>query len=395
MRRALRHGAWLVALCLPLAAALAGKPDSAETLKETEEALQHEQAREQELAAETDRIEAELRGLRGELVKLAEAVRRNERELLDAEDKLAILDRQVQERSAQLKARQDELAAMVQASVRLSRTPPEAAMMMPGEFAGALKSARVLASLSEAIRRESESIGAQVAELEALKGRVLAQRERIEADRQTLQEQQRALDGRVEERQRLSAQLLKEQKDVRRRVGDLTRRAKDLKELLTALEKGRQEQQARERAQAPRGEKLPAGQGKLRSFLGAKGRIAMPVAGRIARRYGEPVGRNETSKGMLIRARSRARVSATYDGEVVFTGPFLAYGNIVILRHADDFHMLLAGISDIDVAVGQFLLEGEPIGAMGENPPGTDLYVELRQRNQPIDPASWFRGVDR
>jgi septal ring factor EnvC (AmiA/AmiB activator) len=80
---------------------------------------------------------------------------------------------------------------------------------------------------------------------------------------------------------------------------------------------------------------------------------------------------------------------------VVFTGPFLTYGQMVIIRHSDDFHTLLAGLVKIDVTVGQFLLEGEPIGAMGDSESSNRLYIELRQNNQPIDPASWIKGLNK
>ncbi len=88
-------------------------------------------------------------------------------------------------------------------------------------------------------------------------------------------------------------------------------------------------------------------------------------------------------------------MTAPFDGEVVYTGPFLNYGQLVIIRHSDDFHTLLAGLVKIDVNVGQFLLEGEPIGAMGESDSGNRLYVELRHKNQPIDPAPWINGLNK
>ena len=97
--------------------------------------------------------------------------------------------------------------------------------------------------------------------------------------------------------------------------------------------------------------------------------------------------------------RKGAQVTAPYDSEVVFTGPFLNYGQMIILRHSDDFHTLLAGLTKIDVRVGQFLLEGEPIGAMGEgdddNKNDRTLYIELRKDNQPVNPAAWINGLNK
>ena len=50
---------------------------------------------------------------------------------------------------------------------------------------------------------------------------------------------------------------------------------------------------------------------------------------------------------------------------------------------------LLAGMEDIDCEVGQMLLAGEPIGQMPDSE-GSNLYVDLRTNNKPIDPAAWI-----
>jgi septal ring factor EnvC (AmiA/AmiB activator) len=62
---------------------------------------------------------------------------------------------------------------------------------------------------------------------------------------------------------------------------------------------------------------------------------------------------------------------------------------MVIIRHSDGYHTMLAGLDEIDCKPGQFVLEGEPVGSMGG---GTDtrLYMELREDGKPVDPAGWM-----
>jgi septal ring factor EnvC (AmiA/AmiB activator) len=61
--------------------------------------------------------------------------------------------------------------------------------------------------------------------------------------------------------------------------------------------------------------------------------------------------------------------------------------------------MLLAGLQQIDVQLGQSVLAGEPVGLMGGPPRGMKLtepasppvlYIELRKDNRPIDPDPWW-----
>jgi septal ring factor EnvC (AmiA/AmiB activator) len=48
-----------------------------------------------------------------------------------------------------------------------------------------------------------------------------------------------------------------------------------------------------------------------------------------------------------------------------------------------------------DAAVGQWVLAGEPVGAMGSPQDGkAQLYVELRRDGHPIDPAPWLGKSD-
>jgi murein hydrolase activator len=57
-------------------------------------------------------------------------------------------------------------------------------------------------------------------------------------------------------------------------------------------------------------------------------------------------------------------------------------------------------MSRLDVGVGQFVLAGEPVAAMGPSDPakakaqGLVFYVEFRKDGQSIDPAPWWVRAD-
>ena len=101
-----------------------------------------------------------------------------------------------------------------------------------------------------------------------------------------------------------------------------------------------------------------------------------------------------TERGVVIATRESAQVVAPFDGKVIYAGPFRGYGQIVMIEHGDDYLTLLAGLSSVDVQVGQGVLAGEPIarmGAAGTGAEGTDgLYVEFRHNGAPIDPLPWW-----
>jgi septal ring factor EnvC (AmiA/AmiB activator) len=64
----------------------------------------------------------------------------------------------------------------------------------------------------------------------------------------------------------------------------------------------------------------------------------------------------------------------------------------LIVDCGDAYHFVLAGLDRLDVAAGQRVLAGEPVGvlAAGEGRSRATLYLELRHHGQPVDPRSWF-----
>jgi len=73
----------------------------------------------------------------------------------------------------------------------------------------------------------------------------------------------------------------------------------------------------------------------------------------------------------------------------------------LIINAGGGYYLLLAGMDQISVEVGQFVLAGEPVATMGERSsaaPGAGavesdgpvLYVEFRKDGGSIDPGPWW-----
>ncbi|MBS0244840.1 MAG: peptidoglycan DD-metalloendopeptidase family protein, partial [Proteobacteria bacterium] len=134
------------------------------------------------------------------------------------------------------------------------------------------------------------------------------------------------------------------------------------------------------------------------AFADAKGRLPLPVQGKRLIAFGDKTHASRSS-GIVIETRAGAQVVSPTDGWVVFAGVFRSYGQILIINAGDGYHMLLAGLSQIDVQLGQFVLAGEPVGLMSGAPLGAKpkpvgnapvLYIELRKDGRSIDPDPWW-----
>ena len=80
----------------------------------------------------------------------------------------------------------------------------------------------------------------------------------------------------------------------------------------------------------------------------------------------------------------------------MFAGAFRRYGELLIIAHGEGYHTLLAGFASIDGIVGQWLLAGEPVGKMGQldSQRKPELYIELRQNGEPINPIPWLATTE-
>jgi lipoprotein NlpD len=97
-------------------------------------------------------------------------------------------------------------------------------------------------------------------------------------------------------------------------------------------------------------------------------------------------------QGLDIDAGVGANVQAAADGEVVYSGRDLAsYGNLVILRHEDNFLTAYSKVSDIFVKENQKVKAGEVIAAVGtDQTAGTELHFEIRRNGEPVNPVEYL-----
>ena len=102
--------------------------------------------------------------------------------------------------------------------------------------------------------------------------------------------------------------------------------------------------------------------------------------------------------GIDISAPAGTPVLAADDGVVILAGAsvvngqLVGYGNYVVIAHSDGLTTLYGHLLAIAVKAGQQVTQGTVVGLEGStgNSTGAHLHFELRQNNQPIDPAPFL-----
>jgi septal ring factor EnvC (AmiA/AmiB activator) len=128
-----------------------------------------------------------------------------------------------------------------------------------------------------------------------------------------------------------------------------------------------------------------------------RGKLAPPVQGEVAARFGSPrrteAGVNApTWKGVFIRAAAGQEVVAVAAGRVVFADWLRGFGNLLILDHGDGFMSLYGNNETLIGRIGEPVRGGDTVAIVGASGGNTvsGLYFELRHQGRPFDPLGWL-----
>lgn len=107
-----------------------------------------------------------------------------------------------------------------------------------------------------------------------------------------------------------------------------------------------------------------------------------------------PYGRRgrKSHTGVDIKTKPNDEVLAAFDGVVVQSGPYYAYGNYIVIRHAYGMSTCYSHQSKNLVKKGQKVKAGQVIGYTGQTGRATTphLHFEMRYKNRAINPNVFF-----
>jgi septal ring factor EnvC (AmiA/AmiB activator) len=114
------------------------------------------------------------------------------------------------------------------------------------------------------------------------------------------------------------------------------------------------------------------------------GDFQLPVAGQTLVGFGEERASGLRSKGVQLIPDPGAQLVVPAAGRVVFAGPYEGFGRIAIIEHPAGWSSLVTGLATINVAVGDRVVIGAPLGLAGDA--GSVIGIELRKDGEPVNP---------
>jgi len=406
------------------------RDEARQKLDQTEKSLKSNRAKEEDLSQELVALAEERARLNKELIEAGKRVQASEASLTKTEAKLTELTEQVNVIQSSIAERKEALVKMLSAMQRIGRTPPPALVTRRDDALAVVRSAMLLADVFPELKYEADNLSRELDGLVTLERGIREQRDAEKTETERLAAERETLDGLLEEKRRATAQGEAELAETKRVASEQAQAVTDLNELLVRLDaniakveiaqydaeiaaeralRTRQRQQALATPEnenvveiKPRSAKIAfASPDRLQPalpFEAVKGSLRLPAQGRRVKRFGDADAGGSTLKGISLQTREEARITAPADGWVVYSGPFRSYGQLLIINAGGGYHILLAGMSRIDVSLGQFVLAGEPVAEMGNTETDSQgkkssrpvLYVEFRKDGRPIDPDPWW-----
>jgi septal ring factor EnvC (AmiA/AmiB activator) len=374
--------------------------------------LERRQAAETKLKSEVEALKSDRQKFAQALVDTAARIKAIEGRLTAAEARLQPLDSRETQIQKSLESRRAVLAEVLAAVTRLSRQPAPAVLLKPEDALASIRAAMLLGAIVPELKGETETLAADLTELARVRADILAERTVLNDNRADLEQERTRLAALVDERQRFQTTTEKALETERARATALSKQVQTVGDLVARMEK--EIESAAKAAEAARREVAtratvaaltdPGRINPAIPFGQAKGRLSLPVAGTRVRDYGAADGSGGAMKGIQIATRTSAQVTAPCDGWVVYAGPFRSYGRLLIINGGGGYHVLLAGMEQITVELGQFVLTGEPVAVMGSGPRVASatavtasqpvLYVEFRKDGNSIDPSPWWADSD-
>jgi murein DD-endopeptidase MepM/ murein hydrolase activator NlpD len=143
-------------------------------------------------------------------------------------------------------------------------------------------------------------------------------------------------------------------------------------------------------AQVATPQTVPAPQSPLKNADPVSSQVSFrwPVTGHIVEGFGQRAN-GTTNDGINFAVPEGTPVRAAEDGVVAYAGNELkTFGNLVLVRHADNYVTAYANASEIMVKRGDSVRRGQVIAKSGQTGSVTSpqLHFEIRKNSTPVDP---------
>jgi septal ring factor EnvC (AmiA/AmiB activator) len=369
--------------------------EAAAALAQAQTALADARARGEKLEAQAQAATAAADRTAQEAAAIAARIQQSEAEIRMSEAKIALIDKERADLRLRMAARQEPLVRLTAALQLFARRPLAFSLLRAESLRDTVYLRAVLETMVPQVRRRTATLRSAIVRGRALQEQARSEAARLRASQSGLGERRQQLAA-LESRQRIASRAAS---GTASREADhalaLAEETRDLAGLMQRL--GRDGQMRDVLSGLPGPLQRPERPGAVLMVedvdpmlrTSAQLMWIMPVAGRVVTGFGE-AGAAGSAQGLTIAPLASAQIVAPAAGHVAFAGTYRGYGQIVIVEHPGGWTSLVTGLGRIDVAVGDRVVQGSPLGIAA--PASPQVSVELRKDGVPVNPLAVLRN---
>ncbi len=377
--------------------------------------LERVEREKQGLQRETQTLASESAELQAKLIDAGKNVQQAEKRLTRSEGEINELSKQEAQIRVALNENRGKIAQMLAVMQRMGREPPPVMMTKRDDALRMVRSAMILASFFPGFKDKADELAETLRDLNTIIGKSRREHQKLAAAQTDFARLKSEIDGLL--RQKREKLLTNEDRIEQLKVAASrhSRAVTNFRELLKRLDQEvakrskLAEYEAELKRLGPAIELKPSvkkaafvSPGRLKPavpFEKTKGLLPFPAQGKRLKSFGFQDEVGGKSEGIYVETRQAAQITSPSDGWVIYAGEFRSYGQLLIINAGGGYHILLAGLDQIYSNVGQFVLAGEPVAAMGKGPQlalggvqsrNPVLYIEFRKDARPVNPDPWW-----
>jgi len=358
----------------------------------------------------------DLDALRRQCIVAARETQQTEQRVATLRRQIDLLDRDADARRRGLDDSRHEQARLLGVLEFLARNPPDRGRADAPPI-DRLRGEMLINAAVPALRAQASALSGEKARIAALQEQIARRQSELDEAENTRASSRDQLNKLATQRLSVLRELLPPDPAGAARIAKLGREAKDVDDLIrraeVAAERRDKEIVARARAALPKEAAAmvtadtadPTRPASLLAFDPPQSALLPPVSEPISLPAGAPDTAGAAKRGLALAGPAGAEVVAPFDGRVVYAGGFRDLGLVLIIRHGHGYHSRLAGLARVDVETDQWVLAGEPVGALPASDPSRStgegreagaarLYFEVRRDGRPVDPQPWLASSD-
>ena len=333
----------------------------------------------EEVDRRVDALDARLKDLQVSIEKMRD-------DLADAQHRISLLTKELQQHLEDLQARTEVYSARAIAIYKAG----------PGVHVDGLLTADTFSELFDKWAYYQASVDSDsqlISEIQVLRDETTTRREQVEAERERIAKAKLRLE---EDRAEIAAVRDQQAAVLAARQAVLSEKNAVLAQVESRKSSYEQIQEQLQ-ADAAAIENLLAFSGSSGTYPTGGGQLAWPAAGPVTSGYGwrtHPIfGDRRLHAGIDIGAPYGAPVVAADEGTVVYAGVMSGYGNVVVVDHGGGLATTYNHMSAILVGQGQPVSRGSQVGSIGCTGycTGPHLHFEVRVNGSAVDPMPYLQ----